>query len=132
MDVGPTIGLRSDHHCFRRGFCRAAVDANLIWLSQMDIEDLMRPRRDWPGHHRASQVGASLLKRAHDASKLGTGHCLLDVHKGPSKVKTLYLGDTTDKFSVIFSYWRIASIPGLRRRYRPPMRRRASQTAAAP
>src|SRR5258707_492971 len=95
--MGTAIGLRSDHSRFRRGCCGAAVDTNLKWLSQMDIEDLMRSCRDGPGQLGASEVRASLLERAYDASKFGTRQCPLDIHKRSSKVGSLDLTDTGDK-----------------------------------
>ena len=74
--MGSTIGLRSDHTYFRRKACRATVDANPIWLSQVNIQDLMRSRRDRPGQHRASEFRASLLVRAHDRLEAGdTQYC---------------------------------------------------------
>jgi hypothetical protein len=67
--------------------------------AKVNIQDLMRPRRDRPGQYRASQFRASLLEGAHDTSKLGTRQCPLDIHKGPSKAESLDRADTGDKLS---------------------------------
>jgi hypothetical protein len=42
MDVGSMISLGSYHTHIRRSVGRATIDANPIWLSQVDIQDLMR------------------------------------------------------------------------------------------
>ena len=55
-----------------------------IWLSQMELEHLVRSRSDRPGTWAWSPVHAYLQERANDASKLRMRQGSLDVHTGPS------------------------------------------------
>jgi hypothetical protein len=78
--MSPTIGLRSDKTDFRRPARRAAIEAYADRLGQLDIEYLMRSRRNGPAQHRTSEIGAPFSEGTHDASKFGPRQCMLDVH----------------------------------------------------
>src|ERR1039458_8904915 len=119
MDVGSMISLGSYHTHIRRSVGRATIDANPIWLSQVDIQDLMRACGDGPAQHRAPEICASLLEGAHDASKFGTRQCPLDIHDGSTQRESLDPPGTAGKISVVgtFETCRPAlamSVPGRR------------------
>src|SRR6266404_42293 len=101
MDVGSMVSLGSYHTRIRRSVGRATIDANPIWLSQVDIQDLMRACGDGPAQHRAPEVCASLLEGAHDASKFGTRQCPLDIHDGSSQRESLDRPGTGGKISAV-------------------------------
>jgi len=78
MDMGSTIGLRSDHSYFQRGLCRATADANLIWLSQRDIENLKRRAAIGQVSTALPKSRAFLLERADDCFKSRRGNACLN------------------------------------------------------
>ena len=51
MDVSATVGRGSSHECLGSCMQGAAINPKTIWISQMDIENLMRSRGHWPPQH---------------------------------------------------------------------------------
>src|SRR5215208_3297972 len=72
----------------------SSSDSNPKWISEINVNNLMRARRQRPRHYRCSQAPSPLAKRADESAKLGMRQRSSYIHGRPRTRKATRLPAT--------------------------------------
>src|SRR6266702_8277051 len=81
--MGSTRPLRADHHRFRSRLQGPSVDSKAKWLPQININDLVGPRRYRPRQHSPAQRCAPFLEGTNDTAERRMRRPSSDIHRQP-------------------------------------------------